>query len=297
MSTHGHAIFTDRLVRFAAEVDDPRVAAAAARAGADLTVAVHGRAGVGRGTVARALAGAGFVVADAGDVDVHVVAEVVKPEDKAAVAASKRPALLVLNKADLVTGARALCARYGALTGVAAVPMVAHLADVHVDDELLTAVRAPAPSRRLLDTLDLYGISHAVSAVRAGADAAGLRRVLRARSGVDGVVAALASLLAEARYRRVGSACAALEAIAAAGDDGVAAFLREDDTVIACMAAAVDVVQTAGITVDPSDDPAAHLRRAAHWQRYRCGPVNAVHTACASDIARGSLRLWRRAGS
>jgi len=298
MSTYGHTIFTDRLVRFAAEADDPAVDAVAARADAGATLAVHGRVGVGRGAVARALAGAGFVVTSAGDVDVQVIAEVVKPEDKAAITASvaERPTLVVLNKADLVTGARALCARYRALTGVPTVPMVAHLAAVQVDDALLSALRTE-DSRYLLERLDTYGIAHALPALRAGADAAALRRLLRARSGVDGVVAALVPLLAEARYRRIRAARAALEALAAMGDDRVAAFLRADDTAIACMAAAVEVVEAAGIAVDPADDRAAHLRRAAQWQHYRHGPVNAVHTACAADIARGSLRLWRRAGS
>lgn len=301
MGGQGHAIFTDRLSRFAAEVDDPALSAIAARIGADVTVAVHGRTGVGRGAVARALAHAGLAVTRDGDVDVHVVAEVVKPEDQVAITASaaERSTLVVLNKADLVTGARALCARYRALTGVTTVPMVAHLADVQVDDELLSALRtaSPAPSRRLLDTLDTYGIAQALPAVRAGADAAALQRVLRVRSGVDGVVAALAPMLAEAGYQRLRWARTALEAIAATGDERLAALLHDDDTAIACMAAAVDVVQAAGMAVDPGDDPAAHVRRAAHWHLYRSGPVNAVHTACGADIVRGSLRLWRRAQS
>jgi ribosomal protein S11 len=296
VSTPGYAIFTERLTRFAADVDDPAVHAVAARAGADVTVVVHGRPGIGRGTVARALAGAGVSVAEDGDVDVHVVAEVVKPEDQAAIAASGRPSLLVLNKADLVSGARALCACYRGLTGVATVPMAAHLADVQVDDELIRMLVSGAPSQRLLDTLDTYGIAHALPALRAGADAAALRRVLRARSGVDGAVAALAPLLAEVRYRRVRSARAALVAVAVC-DDRVEAFLRDDDTVIACMAAAVDMIEAVGLIVDPADDQESHLRRAARWQRYRRGPVNAVHRACGEDIARGSLRLWRRAAS
>ena len=299
MIRHGHAMFTDRLARFATEVDDPAVDAIAARVAAGVTVTVHGRAGVGRGAVARALAAAGVVTARDGDVDVHVVAEVVKPEDELAITASGRPKLVVLNKADLITGARARCARYRTLTGVPTVPMVAHLVDVQVDDELLTALQtlSAAPSQRLLEALDAYGIAHALPAVRAGADAAAVRRVLRMRSGVDGVVAAHAPMLAEARYQRVRQGRAALEAIAATGDQRLAAFLRDDYTVIACMAAAVDVVQAAGVAVDPSDDPGAHVRRAAHWHRYRCGPVNAVHRACGADIARGSLRLWRRAAS
>lgn len=290
MATRGHAIFAERLTRFAAETDLPGLDAVVDSASDQPTVCVHGRPGVGRGSVACALRSAGVAVRDDGDVDVHVVAEVVKSEDEQALRTSERPVLLVLNKADLVTEARALCARYGELTGTTAVPMVAHLADVQVDDALLTE-----SGDHLLEVLGSYGSAHAVTAVRAGADAAAVKRVLRMRSGLDGVVAALAPLLAEAAYQRVRRARAALERIAAAGDERVSDFLRADDTVIACMAAAVDVVEAAGIAVDPADDPRAHARRAAHWQRYRRGPVNRVFSACAHDIVRGSLRLWQRA--
>jgi hypothetical protein len=62
------------------------------------------------------------------------------------------------------------------------------------------------------------------------------------------------------------------------------------------MAAAVDVAEAAGLEVGPvfadRDDPAAHLPRAARWQRYSRGPVSDLHRACGADIARGSLRLW-----
>jgi hypothetical protein len=72
-------------------------------------VAVSGRRGVGRSTVAHALARAGelcgtitVTTSSEADVDVYVVAEVVKPEDCDAIAATGRPVLAVLNKADLI---------------------------------------------------------------------------------------------------------------------------------------------------------------------------------------------------
>jgi hypothetical protein len=62
------------------------------------------------------------------------------------------------------------------------------------------------------------------------------------------------------------------------------------------MAAAVDVLEAAGLIVDPANDPVAHRRRAVRWRRYSRGPVSAVHRACGTDIVRGSLRLWSLAG-
>lgn len=326
MSRQGQAIFADRVALFAQQVNDSRVGAVARQVGAGVTVAVHGRPGVGRGTVARALAANGVMTGDDADVDVHVIAEVVKPEDRAAIAASAsvRPTLVVLNRADLLGASRARCAVFAALTGAVTVPLVAHLAVVDVDHGSLAALRALAAERseeplaagsvddfvskphplsadtrtRLVETLDSYGIRQAVLALRAGADDAGVLRVLRRRSGVRAVVAALAPMVAEAGYQRVRHAITSLEMIAATSDDGieaeVAAFLRDDDTVLACMAAAVDAVEAAGIAVDPSDEPAAHLCRAAQWRTYQRGPVNAVHGACGAAIVRGSLRLWRR---
>ncbi|HZC51447.1 MAG TPA: hypothetical protein VE441_02985, partial [Mycobacterium sp.] len=55
----GHQIFVDELARFATEHADARVTTIAERAAAPLRVAVRGRRGVGRGTVARALDRAG----------------------------------------------------------------------------------------------------------------------------------------------------------------------------------------------------------------------------------------------
>jgi len=292
MGTVGHKIVAERLARFARDVDNPRVGAIARAAARPVTVAVRGRPGVGLRTVARALASAGVAVSRDGDVVVHVVAEVVKPEDRAAIDAST---VVVQNKSDLSASLPRV------------VPMVAHLALAHVDESMLSALHALAsepqefgsvddvargPYRLLLETLDVSGITHALRALRDGED---VRRALRHASGVDGVVAALVPRLAEAGYRRVRSAAAALEAVAAADQElrpRITDFLRQDDTVLAVMAAAVDVVEAAGMTVDPGDDRVAHLRRAAHWDRYRRECVDTVHQSCGGDIVRGSLRLW-----
>jgi hypothetical protein len=77
--------------------------------------------------------------------------------------------------------------------------------------------------------------------------------------------------------------------------DDIGSFLATDEAVLARMAAAVDVVEAAGVEVDRGDDAATHLRRAVHWRRYSRGPVDALHRSCGADIARGSLRLLERA--
>jgi hypothetical protein len=324
-NARGHRGFVDKLARFAGEVGDTRVTVIHNQAAAPLRVAVHGRPGVGRRTVARALRIAGLHVGEPGEIDVFVVAEVVKPEDRAAIAGSSRPKIVVLNKADLcgfgpggpMAVAADRCARYHRLTGVPTIPMVAHLAAAELDDELIAALRLlttepadlsstdafvdgphPLPvgvRRRLLETLDLFGIAVGVLALRGNAEP---NELLRQRSGIDDVIDSLP--VAEAGYQRVRAAVTALEALAAVAETGLAqrvgAFLTADDTVIAQMAAAVDVVEAVGLQVDPGDDSHAHLRRAVTWQRYARGPVSAAHRACGTDIARGSLRLLGRAG-
>jgi hypothetical protein len=124
----GHHIFVDELTRLATELADERVTAIAERAAAPLRVAVCGRRGVGRGTVAEAVAAAGVAVTaqPGAEVIVYVVAEVVKPEDTAAVAALPQPVLAVFNKADLTGTARG--GWVAALTGAAAEPLVGLLA-------------------------------------------------------------------------------------------------------------------------------------------------------------------------
>jgi hypothetical protein len=333
MQSSGHRLFADRLAQLAAELDDSQVSAVAVRADAAVSVAVDGRPGVGRDCVRRALQAAGVMPAEhtrAGDVAVYVVAEVVKPEDRAAIWAASGPVLLVLNKADLsglgprgpIAEAHARCDRYRELTGVPTVPTVAHLAVAELDDELLAALRTLAAEppdlastdgfvkasntvprhvrARLLERLDLFGIAHCLLALRRrpGADVAAVQQTLHAHSGIDAVVDALSAMAAEIGYLRVLSACRDLEALAVIADDRLAEqitiFFTDDDTVVARMAAAVDVVEAADMTVDPAD-PHAHVRRAARWQQYARGPVNSMHRACGNDIARGSLRLWRQA--
>ena len=99
MIGQGCQIFVDELKRFATEVANARCTAIADRLGAPLRVAVSGRRGVGRSTVAHALARAAemrgtFTVTSAeADVDVYVIAEVVKPEDCDAIAAAARPVI------------------------------------------------------------------------------------------------------------------------------------------------------------------------------------------------------------
>ncbi|MFB1296362.1 hypothetical protein ACAG24_012650 [Mycobacterium sp. pW049] len=312
----------DVLARYAAVSSAPRLHAIEARLRAPVSVAVVGRPGVGRGAVARALTGAGVgVVADAADVRVVVIAEALKPEDRRALRGD-RPSVVVVNKADLsgrvvggpLAAARRVADDIAVDVGRPAVPMVAHLADVVLDDQLIDALRAlaaapadlasvdafvgsehvvPMPVRqRLLERLDRFGLAHAVLAVVEGEDAVSVAAGLRKVSQVDDVVAKLADVGAEVGYRRVRAALAELQRTATESrDDDLAAFLASDEVVIAVMAAAVAVVEASGVGVDPGDDPDAHLRRALRWRRYADGPLGALHRRCAADISRGSLRL------
>lgn len=332
MSGRGHRIFADELAGFAAQAAEPRLRAIAERITAPLRVTVGGRRGVGRSTVAQALASAGLAVTSqpaTAEVDVYVIAEVVKPEDRDALAAARNPVLTVLNKADLtgspaggpIAAARSRCARFSELAGVPTQPMVALLAvaalDGLLDESMWTALRVlagepaglvtvdafvtgphPVPTtvrRRLLNTLDLFGIDLLVAAMRRDRPVTAIGALLRRVSGVDAVLERIAAAGAEAHYRRVLDAIAELETLAVT-DQRISDFLCRDDTVIARMAAAVDVVEAAGLEVDARDLPAAHLQRAVHWQRYSRGPAVAVHRTCGADIARGSLRLWSRTG-
>ena len=331
MIGQGHQIFVDELERFATEAADSRCAAIANRLAAPLRVAVSGRRGVGRNTVAHALARAGdlrgtitVTTSPEADVEVYVIAEVVKPEDRAAITAAGRPVLAVLNKADLIattqpgrhpdgptSAARTRCAQLSARTGLPIEPVVGLLAvaalDDLVDDTIWAALQVLASRpgeqpvaaelrRRLLDTLDVFGVEQALAAIRRGATRDQTRAVLRRLSCIDDVVDKIESVGAQVRYRRVLDAVAELQTLAVT-DRRVGEFLSRDDTVLARMAAAVDVVEAAGINVDRCDSAAAYLRRAVGWQRYSRGPVAGLHRACGADIVRGSLRLWSKVGS
>jgi len=333
MIGQGRQIFVDELKRFATEAADSRCAAIANRLAAPLRVAVSGRPGVGRSTVGRAL---GRVADTRGtitvtctvpgsaeaDVDVYVVTEVVKPEDRDAITAAGRPVLAVLNKADLIataqpglrshgptSAARTRCASLSARTGLPIQPLVGLLAvaalDDLVDDRLWAALQVlasqpaghpGAAEPRLLDTLDVFGVEQALAAVRRGATRDQTRALLRSLSCIDEVVNEIESVGAQVRYRRLLDAVAELETLAVT-DRRVGEFLARDDTVVARMATAVDVVEAAGLNVSRCDSAAAYLRRAVDWQRYSRGPVAGVHRACGADIVRGSLRLWSKVGS
>jgi hypothetical protein len=220
-----------------------------------------------------------------------------------------------------IAAARARCAELSSLVGVSIEPMIGLLAVAALDgldSAAWAALRTlathpggaacldgsfagflgadnpvPADVRlRLLDTLDLFGVALGMAATRQGRTPAQVRALLRRMSGMDAVLDRVAVAGAEARYRRVLDAAADLEALAVShgpADERVTAFLSCDDTVLARMAAAVDLAAAAGL--DPLD-PAGHLPRAVRWQRYSRASVSEVQRACGADIARGSLRLW-----
>jgi len=323
----GHPIFVDELERFAAEVSDPRCTAIGKRVASPLRVAVSGRRGVGRSTVAHAMARAGELngttalsTPSTADVDVYVLADAVKPEDCAAIAATTRPVLTVLNKADLIAttepghhphgptvAARNRCARLSTRTGMPVEPLVGLLAvaalDDLMDDTLWAALQALANGhtvaaqlrRRLVDTLDMFGVAQAVAAIRRGSSRAETGALLRGLSCIDEVVDKIVVLGAQVRYQRVLHAVAELETLAVT-DSRVGEFLSRDDTVVARMMVAMEVVEAVGMNVDRCDTASAHLRRAVQWHRYRRGPVAGVRRACGTDIVRGSLRLWAKVG-
>jgi hypothetical protein len=324
----GLHIFVDALTQFAGQSGDRRLALITGHIAQPVRIAVRGRDGVGRATVATALATAGVTVTtdvSAADVEVVVIAEALKPED-VMLASADRSVVMVLNKADLVgfgaDGPLALAHRRAAhcraLTGRPTVAMIAPLAVAVVDEDLMAALRVlvaepadltstdafvqtehrlpAALRRRLLETLDRFGIAHAVLAIGAGADATAVRALLHRLSQIDRVVAQVHAAGAPVRYRRLRAAIAELHRLAAqSADESLAEFLSTDRTVLDVMAAAVDVVEAAGLTVDRGDDAAAHLRRAVQWRRYSRGPVDTLHRSCGADICRGSLRLLGRA--
>ena len=318
MAERGIDDFAAALVRVAAQRGDPELAAIAAGLTAPLRVAVRaGRRGVGRATVARALAAAGLTVTVGNDAElvVYVLAEVVKPEDGAAVRALADPVLAVLNKVDL--GGGAPIAEVARRLGVPAQPMAGLLALAaghrEFDRELWPALQAlarydadfgsaerfvagphpvpPTVRLRLCQALDLPATSAAVAAVRCDRTPAQVRAMLRRLSRVEAVLRAVDRVGATARYRRLCRAMTRLAALAVS-DDRISGLLRCRDTVLARMAAAAGVLQADGLPVARHGDPAALLAEAALWQRYRGGPVNAVYGCCAADVVRGSLLLW-----
>ncbi|KAA1251280.1 hypothetical protein F0Q45_05125 [Mycobacterium simiae] len=342
MTGQGHQLFADQLTAFAAATADQRIQPVAERAAEPLRVVVRGRRGVGCSTVAHALGRAGVPVAshpDAADVQVYVLAEVLKPEDRDAIAAANAAGgtvVVVLNKADLtgftgagpMAAARTRCAHLAALVGQPVEPLIGLLAVAALDDldepcwPALRALAAdpaglacldqsfdgflagdlgvPTDTRlQLIEALDLFGIAVGVAGLRRGGTPARVRALLRTLSGIDAVVAKLTAAGAEVRYRQVLEAVAALEALAVT-DECIGEFLSCDATVMARMAAALDVADACGLSpameAVPSAGPAAHLQRAMCWQRGRQAAWSDLHRACAADVTRGSLRQWAQAG-
>lgn len=325
MSGQGQQIFTDALGRYAAQRADPELTALADATTAPLRIEVRGRRGVGVTSVAAALRAAGYRESAGAEVRLYVVAEVCKPEDRRALAAEPAD-VVVFNKADLVglapagpmqrarRQAAALSAAIGVPTHALVAPVALAAADpARLDDELLAALRtlvtAPAPMisadafvaaahplptatrRRLVATLDLFGIAHAVVQLRDHPETplAQLRTLFAAAGGLDELRSAVELAGAAARYRRMVALCQELE-LRAITDASTAEFLAGDDVVLGRMAAALEVVAVAGLP--PADD--APLPTALRWRRYAAGPVSGLHRGCGLDIARGSLRLLER---
>jgi hypothetical protein len=271
------------------------------RIGRPLRVAVCGRSGVGRGTVEQALRRRGVhLVAEASaELRLLVIAEVLKPEDRATLASSELPTVIVLTKADLS----------GSVADRSVVSIIGLLATVTgLDDQLVAALRTfveeppdlssvdafidsahsvdRAVRTRLLDRLDRFGIAKAVPALAAGAEPTAVVELLQQLSNVDGVLARLHADAAPVRYRRVQHALSELRALAARTDDErLWQFLAADATVTTVMAAALDVLEADGPVT-----PDTLVRRVIHWSRYARGPVNALHRSCANDVVRGMLR-------
>ena len=284
-----------------------------------IRVAVDGRAGAGRRTVSRALRGAGRTVAPPGesaeaDVCVHVFVETLNTEERSALGAAVRPTVAVLNKADLagfrgdgpMAVAAQRCRELQRATAVPTLPLSALLAvagtdpavlDADLVDAIQTLATNPAAvaegaRRRLAVDLDLFGTACVVSAIRCGAGREDLAALLRAVSGIDDLCAQIDRAAAVVGYRRLAEVLSAL----GTADPRAARMLAGDDVVLARMSAAAAVVTAAGVSDLVGATGSDHLRRAIHWQRYARGPVSALHKACATDIARGSLRLWAREG-
>jgi hypothetical protein len=262
------------------------------------------------------------------DIRVLVAVEALKPEERASL--TDGPAtIVVLNKADLcrslpdgpIAEANRRAVAVQADTGVRVVAMSALLAVAGsgpMDAETLAALqvltRVPADLStvdafvtaehslsgdvriRLLDRLDRFGVTQAVTALAGGTDAARLPELMSELSNEAALLTALRSATAAVRYRRVRDAVVELRCLAVrSGTDACLGWLAGDGPALATMAAAVDVLESDGLPVDPDDRPDAHRNRAVHWRAYGRGPVGALHRDCSADVVRGSLRLLAEA--
>ncbi|MET4427008.1 hypothetical protein [Mycolicibacterium sp. 624] len=320
------AAFATALEQFAEESGAGQLTPLISRLRSPVCVAVRGRRGAGVATMRAALTIRGVCTTPDphADVRVLVAVEALKPEERARLAAGT-DTIVVLNKADLcralpdgpMAEANRRAGRIQADTGVPTIAMSALLAVAGcgpMEDETLRALRvltrAPADLSSvdafvtaehhlsahtrecLLQRLDRFGVAHAVRALTRGADAARLPEVMSELSNVDALLAALRSASAAVRYRRVREAIIELRCLAMqSGLNGLLDWLAGDEPVLAAMAAAVNVLESDGLLVDPGVRPDAHRSRALHWRRYGRGCVGALHRDCSADVVRGSLRL------
>ena len=320
----GHQIFTDELTRFAERTGDPRITPLIdRRIAGPLRVAVRGRDGVGRGTVATALA--------------EQRCRVVQPthgrrcarrgrrrgaqargpwrcsggDRPIAGACSTRRTWPVSEQAARSRGADRRAADYRALTGVPTVPMVGLLAAATLDDELVAALRMLSRRARRPDVHRRVRGRAAQPAPRCPATAAGHPRPVRHRPRRSGAATkvrtpmrclrccvgsarstACVAQLDAAAPRSATGGCARrwsnCDSLAVQSGDERWPSSCGDDAVIGVMAAAVDVVRGGRADGRPRRRRRPHIcDRAMHWHRYSRGPVNALHRSCGADIAAG----------
>lgn len=318
--------FAEALSGFAEDCGTRQLAPVIAGLRRPVRVAVAGRRGTGAATLRAALSahGVNLTTDPLADVRVLVAVEALKPEERVSLTGSPAT-IVVLNKADLCRSrpdgpfaeANRRAAAVQADTGVRAVAMSALLAvagsspmaeetlqalqvltrapaDLSTVDAFTTAEHPLAGEVRigLLERLDRFGIAHALTALGGGADAARLSALMSELSNVAELLTALRSAAAAVRYRRVRDAVVELRCLTAiSGGAGGLDWLAGDGPVLATMSAAVAVLESDGLRVDPGDRPDAHRRRAVHWRAYGRGCVSALHRDCSADVVRGSLRL------
>ncbi|MGB8408243.1 MAG: hypothetical protein WCE30_29685, partial [Mycobacterium sp.] len=93
-------------------------------------------------------------------------------------------------------------------------------------------------------------------------------------------------------YLAVRRALAETSCVAAELADGrIDSWLACEAVALVAMAAAVAVVESAGVPVDRGTDARSQLSRARYWRGYSCGPVTDLHRRLGQDITRGSLRM------
>ncbi|MBJ8347706.1 hypothetical protein [Antrihabitans sp. YC2-6] len=293
-------------------------------------IQIAGRSGVGRSTVAAALAIAGSVETDPvdhpdipeptldGDAVVYVL-DSLQPADRSAVSriAAGR-AIVILNKADAVDGswasAVARANEYAAALGIATVPLVATIAAslAHkpvttvelVEIRNLTEELQSVPDD-LLQRWERWGISAAFSTVQRNpaATTRTLTQVLNAVCGVEQARAAVEALTTRAAALRGATLLDTLELLAArAGSDPARAeienFLLTDSAAEIGLVAAwaspslTPVIADHRLVVPTSAEQAQQI--AQWWRGYARGDIGSAGRRAALRIHRGYVSTWSK---